>query len=296
MTRTRRFVRSLLSLVAVGLLFVVGVSVYGALTGEGLALLTREAVAVVEVQGVIERSEEIVSTLDRIAENDSIRAAVVRIDSPGGAVAPSQEIYDAVLRVRDKKPVVASLGGLAASGGYYIAAACDVIVSNPGTLTGSIGVIMQVGNLEDLLEKIGLRGIVLKAGEYKDIGSPLRPMKDEERAILEALLTNIHEQFIGAIARGRGLARDAVEKVADGRIYSGEQALDLGLVDRLGGLRDAVDLAAERAGIEGKPVTIPFRQSEGPWWWRQLSGLAEGIVPARPTGLRFLYSGPLSAG
>ncbi|MGH7858739.1 MAG: signal peptide peptidase SppA, partial [Candidatus Binatia bacterium] len=182
---------------------------------------------------------------------------------------------------------------LAASGGYYIASASDTIVANAGTLTGSIGVVMELGNFRDLLEKIGLSAIVLKAGKYKDIGSPVRPMTDEERALLEELLRNIHEQFIGAVSRGRKVPAEEIRKVADGRIYSGEQALELGLVDQLGGLRDAVRLAAERAGIEGEPVTVPFRRSRSSWWWRKIFGLLEA-VPVGPGGLRFLYTGPAS--
>ncbi|MGH7820108.1 MAG: signal peptide peptidase SppA [Candidatus Binatia bacterium] len=291
MARRRRFLRSFLYLAAITVLFFVTVAVYTYLTEGGLALLAGNAVAVVNIDGVIEESEDTVETLDRIARSDSIRAVVLRVDSPGGGVAPSQEIYDAVLRVREKKPVVASLGAVAASGGYYIAAASDVIVANAGTLTGSIGVVMELANFRQLLDKIGLAAVVLKAGKYKDIGSPVRPMTDEERALLEGLLTNIHEQFIGAVSRGRKLPADDVRKVADGRIYSGEQALELGLVDQLGGLRDAVRLAGERAGIEGDPTTVPFRQDRAPWWWRRVFSLLEA-GSGSPGGLRFLYTGP----
>ena len=226
-----------------------------------------------------------------MAKNDGVRAVVLRVDSPGGGVAPSQEIYDAVLRVREKKPVVASLGGVAASGGYYVASGCDVIVANPGTLTGSIGVILQTGNVSELLKKVGIQGVIVKAGKFKDIGSPLREMSEEEKRLLDDLLQNVHTQFIAAISRGRKLPVEQVRQLADGRIYSGEQAHDLKLVDQLGGLRDAVQLAAERAGISGEPSWIEIEKRQPPWWWRRLTGLMEN-GPESFGGLQFLFSGP----
>lgn len=286
-----RVLRAIANLAALAFFLIVALTVVEWWTSEGLVLLSKNAVAVVTVQGVIEDSADTVRTLDRLTDNASIHAVVLRVDSPGGGVAPSQEIYDALGRLRDKKPVVASLGGLAASGGYYIASACDAIVANPGTLTGSIGVIMETGNVAELMKKVGLEGVVVKAGKYKDIGSPLRPMTDEERRLLEGLLENVHGQFIAAVAKGRHLPAEDVRKLADGRIFSGQQALDLKLVDQLGGLRDAVELAAKRAGIPGEPRWIEFQKRQPPWWWRRLTSLFEtgGFVSG---GLKFLYSGP----
>jgi protease-4 len=258
-------------------------------------LLPTDAVEVVEVEGVIEDADETVAILDQVAKNDGIRSVVLRVNSPGGAVAPTQEIYDAVMRVRERKPIIASLSGLAASGGYYVAAACDAIVSNPGSLTGSIGVIMQFGNLEELLDTIGLAGFVLKAGKYKDVGSPLRPMGDDERALLQTLLENVHEQFIQAIAQGRGLPVERVLELADGRIYSGQQAFEAGLVDRLGGLHEAVALAAEQAGIQGEPKTVSFKSERSPWWLSHLFG-SLSRAGGELIGLRFLYLGPHVSG
>ena len=249
-----RLLRFIVRLAAFGFFVIVALAAYAYLTSEGPGLLEKDAVAIVTVEGVIEDSRDTVRTLDRLADNKSVRAVVLRVDSPGGGVAPSQEIYDAVLRVHDKKPIVASLGNLAASGGYYIASGCDSIVSNPGTLTGSIGVVMQMANVAELLKKIGLQGVIVKAGKFKDLGSPLREMTDEERKLLEGLLENVHTQFITAVAKGRKLSTDQVRPLADGRVYSGEQALGLKLVDRLGGLRDAVALAAER-GDDGLLLT-----------------------------------------
>ena len=189
--------------------------------------------------------------------DSSVRAVVLRLDSPGGGVAASQEIYDAVLRLHDeKKPVIASMGGVAASGAYYIACAADSIVSNPGTLTGSIGVIMSFPNTEELFRKVGVRFEVVKTGKFKDIGSLSRPMTPEEKDLLNGVLSSVYEQFVSAIADGRGMQRSDILPYADGRIFSGKQALDLGFVDRLGNLDDAVQLAGDLAGIKGRPVVV----------------------------------------
>ena len=165
----------------------------------------------------------------------------MRINSPGGVVGPTQEVHDAILRLRQAgKPVVASLGAVAASGGYYIAVAADQIYANPGTLTGSIGVIMQLANFEQLMKKVGVDYVVVKAGQFKDIGNLGRPMSPDERRVLQALLDDVHGQFIGAVAAGRKLEREEVVRFADGRVFSGAQAKDLKMVDALGGLEDAV--------------------------------------------------------
>jgi protease-4 len=200
--------------------------------------------------------------LKRFGENPSVKAIVLRIDSPGGGVVPSQEIYDAVQRVRNKsnKAVIASMGTVAASGGYYIAAATDRILANPGTLTGSIGVIMEMANIEGLLKKIGVEGVVVKSGRYKDVGSPLRKMSDEEQALLQSVMDDVHKQFIEAVAAGRSLEVADVKALADGRIFTGRQAKDAKLVDELGNLEDAIQLAAEIAGIEGEPKVVEPRR------------------------------------
>jgi len=220
-----------------------------------------DRVAVIEIEGLIVDPLPVVRELEEHRDDPSVRAVVVRIDSPGGGVGPSQEIYEAIRRVRAKdKPVVASLGAVAASGGYYIAAAADRIVANPGTLTGSIGVIMHLAELEGLFKKIGVRYEVIKSGRYKDLGSFARRMTQDERRLLQDLLDDVHLQFVEAVAEGRGLDREVVLALADGRIFSGRQARGLQLVDALGGLQEAVELAAELGGIPGKPrVLYPRR-------------------------------------
>jgi protease-4 len=226
-------------------------------------------VAVVEVQGVIgvgpERgldTEAIIRTLGEYRDDPAVRAVVLRIDSPGGVVAPTQEIFTAVRRLREaKKPVVASLGSVAASGGYYVAVSADRIFASPGTLTGSIGVVMQLANVEGLLKKVGVEYVVVKAGAYKDVGNFARAMTPEERRVLQSLLDDVYDQFIAAVAEGRGLEPQAVRGFAEGRIYSGRQAHRLKMVDDLGGLEDAIEAAAKMAGLPAKPkVLYPRRR------------------------------------
>lgn len=225
------------------------------LTGE-------DRVALVRVEGVILDAQQTVAEIKKFGEAPSVKAIVLRIDSPGGGVVPSQEIHDAVRRVRSKhnKTVIASMGSVAASGGYYIAAATDRILANPGTLTGSIGVIMETANLEGLLKKIGVESVVVKAGQHKDIGSPFRQMSDEERRLLQAVMDDVHQQFIEAVAEGRSLEVGDVTPLADGRLFTGRQAKEFKLVDDIGDLDDAIKLAADLGGIEGEPKVIEPRR------------------------------------
>ena len=221
-------------------------------------LSSMEKVALVKVEGVLITASQIVDEINEYADDSSIKAIIIRIDSPGGGVVPSQEIYNAVLNARKerKKKVVISMGSVAASGGYYIAAAADRIVANPGTLTGSIGVKMEFANVEKLLEKIGIKGMVVKAGEYKDIGSPYRDMSEQEKKLLQAVIDDVHVQFIEAVSKGRNLPEAEVRAIADGRILTGRQALQLKLVDQLGDLDDSIAAAAELVGIKGKPKVV----------------------------------------
>ncbi|GJL53705.1 MAG: multidrug transporter [Nitrospirales bacterium] len=228
-----------------------------------MASYGKEQVAVVRVEGPILDSKQTVSELQDFSENPMVKAIVVRIDSPGGGVAPSQEIYNAVKRVKSEynKTVVASMGTVAASGGYYIAVASDRVLANPGTLTGSIGVIMQMANFEELLKKVGVQNFVIKSGRYKDIGSPFRPMEDEDRQLLQSVMDDVHRQFIEAVAEGRSLDVADVEVLADGRVFTGQQAKDSLLIDELGDLTDAIALAGRLGGIEGEPrVVEPARE------------------------------------
>ncbi|MFO8112534.1 MAG: signal peptide peptidase SppA [Desulfosalsimonadaceae bacterium] len=215
-----------------------------------------ESVGIVEIRGMILDPKKITAQLKAFRDDDNIRAVVLRVDSPGGAVGPSQEIYMEVRRTIEIKPVIASMGAIAASGGYYVAAAADGIVANPGTITGSIGVIMELTNFEALFEKIGIYSDVVKSGEYKDIGSPFRPVSDKEEQLLQQFVDSVHRQFVSDVAAGRNMPEEEVHPLADGMIFSGEYAKNAGLVDRLGNLNDAVAWAGEKAGIKGEIVRI----------------------------------------
>jgi protease IV len=215
-----------------------------------------EKVGVIEVKGYIGDSHDTIQDIRRYREDSSVKAIVLRIDSPGGGVGPSQEIYREVQRTLQDKKVIASLGAVAASGGYYIAAAASDIVANPGTITGSIGVIMGFADIQGLLQKIGITPVVVKSGQYKDIGSPVRTMTDAEKTVLQTFSDQVHRQFITAIAEGRHLEYENVASIADGRILSGENAHELGLVDRLGNLEDAIAWAGQMGGITGKVSAV----------------------------------------
>ena len=213
-------------------------------------------VGVVEITGVIADARMTLEALKRFREDDTVQAVMVRIDSPGGAVGPSQEIYRAVRKTAETKKVVASLGSVAASGGYYIAAAADGIMANPGTITGSIGVIMGFTNFGGVLEKIGLFPVVIKSGEYKDMGSPMREMRPDERNLLQGMTQKIHGQFVADVAKGRHLPMEKVQFLADGRIFTGEESVAMGLVDRLGNFDDALEWTGQMAGIEGNAKAV----------------------------------------
>ncbi len=210
------------------------------------------SIGVIKLKGVIMDSQKTLKELKEFEEDNSVKAVLLRIDSPGGAVGPSQEIHDAVIRVRKTKPVIASFESVAASGGYYVAVACDKIVSNAGTLTASIGVIMDFANLGELYKWAKVDRFVVKSGKFKDVGSDSRAMTTEERALLQDLIMNVYEQFLKAVADGRKLPVDAVRPYADGRIMTGEQAFNAKLVDRLGGVDVALEEIRTLAKIEAK--------------------------------------------
>jgi protease-4 len=264
--------------------------------GLGVGHFGRNKVAVVPINGEIYSSSPVVEQLSSFADNRSIRAIVVRINSPGGAVAPSQEIYEEILRIRSEtgKPVVASMDIVAASGGYYIAAACDHIVANPGSITGSIGVIAQWFNLEDLVEWAKLRPETITSGELKDAGSPFRDMTREEREYYQRIVSQLHEQFIGAVIEGRDgrMTADEVRELADGRVFTGSEALELKLVDQNGGLNQAVRKAGEMAGIKGEPSAVYPRVAKPGLLdvlaeSREATGLVQKILAGK--GSPFLY-------
>jgi len=214
-------------------------------------------VAVIELSGVITDASEVLKALYSEARNKDTKAIVLRIDSPGGAVAPSEEIYNAVRRLKAEKPIVVSMGSMAASGGLYSAASASKIFCQPGTQTGSIGVIMQVPNFSTIADKVGVSMITIKSGALKDVGNQFRPMTEDDRRFLEEVAARVHKNFIQAIAEGRKLSVDKVEKFADGRVLLGSEAKDLGLVDGFGDIYDAAREALVLAKVELKADQIP---------------------------------------
>ncbi|MBK9293356.1 MAG: signal peptide peptidase SppA [Oligoflexia bacterium] len=216
--------------------------------------LANNSVAIIDVKGIITDSRAFIKSIKKYREAKEVKAIVVRLDSPGGVVGPSQEIYDEILATKKEgKPIVCSLGSVAASGAYYIAAGCDKIVTNPGTITGSIGVIMEFANISKLYEWAKINRYVVKSGQYKDIGSEFRTMTPAEKDIIQGMIDSVHMQFKTAVATGRKMKMEAVTQIADGRIFSGEQAVKKGLADSMGGLEEAVNVAAKLAGIKGEP-------------------------------------------
>lgn len=233
-----------------------------ALLGKGSFFSPQERVGVVDIKGLLTDSRTAIKQLDRYRNDDSIKAIVLRINSPGGAVGPAQEILREVEKIRTKKKIVASLGTVAASGGYYIASGANLIIANRGTITGSIGVIMQFTNVEGLSKKVGLDFFNLKAGRYKDVGSPFRSMSPEDKAYLQGFLDNIYQQFVSDVAHNRKIPVAKLKTLAEGRIYTGEEAKQVGLVDEFGNLPDAIERAGRLGGIKGKVKSV-YAEKEG---------------------------------
>lgn len=261
MARGRDWFLGLLLMAALAVFVFFIASLFFGISDNEFDLHTGERIGLVEIEGVILDSKHAVEQLERFENDGSINAVVLRINSPGGGVAASQEIYEAAKRLRHRnKFVIASMGSVAASGGYYIACAADSIMANPGTTTGSIGVISEMINLTELLNKIGVRFEVIKSGKYKDSGSPFRSMNEEDRKYFQGYVDDAYQQFVGVVAEARRMEKTKVLQYADGRVFTGQQALAFGLVDRLGTYQDALALAAEAAGIEGRPHVVSSRK------------------------------------
>ncbi|MGC8937874.1 MAG: signal peptide peptidase SppA [Thermodesulfovibrio sp.] len=218
--------------------------------------VARGKIALINVKGVIVESKTVIDEIKQYRKDPSIRAIVLRVDSPGGAVVPSQEIYEEIKRTISVKPVVVSMGSVAASGGYYISCPATKIIANPGTLTGSIGVLIEIPNIKGLLDKIGVKAEVIKSGKYKDITSPFKTLQSDEKEILQRLIDDVHEQFIKAVSEGRKIPLEKVKKIADGRVFTGIKAKELGLVDEVGDLDYAIKVAAQLGKIKGEPEIV----------------------------------------
>jgi protease-4 len=292
--KKRPFLMALLTLGAIFVFFLLLIVVVGKMSGRSSRFVLGDKVGYVTIAGAITTSEKIIEQIDIFKEDSSVKAIVLRVNSPGGGVSPSQEIYDEVKAAAAVKPVVVSMGSVAASGGYYIAVPAQRILANPGTITGSIGVIMQFTNVEELLGKVGLKSQVVKSGLHKDIGSPVRPMSSADREILQSLIDDVYAQFVQAVAESRQMDLEKVRQLADGRIFTGRQALQAGLVDELGGYQDAIRVAAELAGIKGKPkVVYPAADKEEllEYFIQETAQLIKQSVQNGDAGLQFLWSG-----
>ncbi len=269
------------------LMILVGLAllILGFLAGSDFDLMPKpNRVGVIEVRGTIADVQDALKSLKSFRKDPNIKAILVRIDSPGGGIAPSQELYRELKRLAQEKPVVSSLGSVAASGGYYVAVGTQRIISNPGTITGSIGVISYFPNLRELFEKIGFHTVIVKSGPFKDMGNPGREMTQQEKDLIQATIDEAHRQFIADVAQGRRLPEEKVREIADGRIFMGETALKLGLVDELGNMEDAVTAAARMGKIEGEPELIYAKKKKlslldlllGSEASERLNGLLEG--------------------
>ena len=285
----KKSIKNIFAVFGIIFIAIIVISLAGSILFGGSGIASADKVGVVRIEGVIMDSIETNRRIHEFADRKDIKAIVIRIDSPGGAVGPSQEIYREIKKVAKEKTVIASMGSVAASGGYYIAAATEKIVANPGTITGSIGVIIEFMNFEGLLSKVGLKGNVIKSGRYKDTGSPLRALREDERKLIQALIDDVNNQFIDAVVEGRSLKRADVVKVADGRILSGLQAKKAGLVDILGSLNDAIDLSAELAGIDGEPEVVYSRKNVPGFLSFLFGEEASGRLGGLYSGVNILY-------
>jgi len=219
-----------------------------------------KTIAVVEVEGVIIDSKDIVRQIKSLTKNPSVKGILLRVDTPGGGASASQEIYSEIKKAKAKgKKIVVSMGAVAASGGYYISCPADIIVANPATMTGSIGVIIQYPIIDELMKKLGIKYEVIKSKEHKDIGSPFRQLTDKEKQLMNEMTTDVYNQFVDAISEGRNLPKEKILPYADGRIFSGRQAQNYGLVDSLGTYEDAIKITANLCGITSDPQIIKER-------------------------------------
>jgi protease-4 len=255
----------------------------------------KEGVGIVDLKGLIVSPEEILKNLTEFRNNPDVKSIVLRIESPGGAVGAAQEIYQEVKRTNGVKPIIASMGSMGASGGYYAALGAENIIANPGTMTGSIGVIVKFPNLEGLFEKIGYKSVVIKSGPLKDIGASNRAMSEEEHQLMQDLIDNVYNQFVRDIAEARDLPVETVSELADGRIYTGEQALEVGLIDSLGNFTDAITLAAEMGGLDTENPQLIYPKVDRKFSLLSLltnaeQSLVENFVPMYPI-LSFEWAG-----
>lgn len=283
---------TLVALLVTFAVFGLGVVLSAHLLLGGRLLPAGDRVAIVPLRGAIVDERAFLDELERFRDDGSVRAFVIEIESPGGAVGASQSIYEAIrdLREEDDRPVLAWLGDVGASGGYYAAVAADSVFALPGTITGSIGVILEFPNARELLRKVGLEWEIVKSGEHKDLGTPTRSLSETDREILQGLVQDVHEQFVGAVTENRPIAAESVGTIADGRVFSGRQAVELGLIDGLRTLAETVELAGGMVGLGPDPSTVrPERRTPN------LLDLLSGFFGAEARGLLTTWT-PMHSG
>ena len=259
--RNKGLLITVVILVLIGGAFFTGMLAYLVASGGGVVGFGGGRVGVVAVEGTILTSKDTIDHLKSFRENDDIKSIILRVESPGGSVAASQEILEAVNQAASKKPLIVSMGAVAASGGYYVALGAERIFANPATITGSIGVRMEHVMVGDLLEWAKIKHETLKSGKFKDMTPMDKPITPEARKILQNILDEMHEQFKEAVASARKLDKSKVDEIADGRIFTGQQALELGLIDELGGMPKVIEYAAKQGGIDGEPKLVYPKKS-----------------------------------
>jgi len=277
-------------LAAVAGVFLIAIALLVSAGGDGFST-SGQSVALINVQGGIFDPMPVVKRLERYMRNDDIPVIVIRLNTPGGGISATQEIYETILKSRKMgKIVIASMGSVAASGGYYIAAACDTVVATPGTITGSIGVIANFSEFSELFDKIGVTFNTRKSGRFKDTGSTSREMRDDEKALIDSVIMDSYDQFLEAVCEGRTLDEDYVRQYADGRVFTGRQAKEYGFVDILGTYQDAIDLAGELAGLGINPPVV--EEKEELFWEMLLEGASKALIRGLDTsgpGITYLW-------
>jgi protease IV len=254
-----------------------------------LASKSAGKIGVVEIEGAITDMKDAMEDVVKFKEDESIKGVILRINSPGGAVGPTQEIYSEIKKLKQSKKVYVSMGSVCASGGYYLAVTGEKVYASPSTITGSIGVIMEQAVMEDLMKKIGVEANAIKSGAFKDTGTPFRKMRDDERKYLQGVIDSIYEQFVNDVAEGRKMPVDQVKQLADGRIYTGLQAKESGLIDNIGTFYDVVDDMQKALGIKGKPSLVYGKRPFSFLRWLISSAIQDIIFKNTSQPVQFLY-------
>ena len=289
------FLLASLTIGAIFLFFLLVIFTAGILRGN-VVVPVGSKLGILEVRGTILDSAQLVDQIDEFRDNDSIKAVVLRIDSPGGGVGPAQEIYAELLRLAKEKPLIVSMGSVAASGGYYLAVAGERIFANPGTITGSIGVIMTFPDFQELMGKVGVKTEVVKSGRFKDIGSSTRSFTSADRELLQGMIDDVQAQFVEAVSKGRKMPVERLQPFVDGRIFTGRQALKIGLIDQLGTMNDAINYASKLVGLGENPTLVYPEPEKSDFLERLLQGavsryLGVNISPRFTAGPQYLWNG-----